>query len=185
MEVRPLKFDGVWELTPPTFRDNRGEFTEAFVHHKLLAATGSLFNVAQVNLSTSTKGTIRGIHFSKLPPGQAKYVQCTSGQIIDFIIDVRPDSATFGQWDSVILDSATHNAVHIPSGFGHAFQALSDSATVVYLCDTPYAPEHELGINPLDETIALAFAVSDYVLSDKDRNAPSLIDIDKALLPHS
>lgn len=183
MDVRPLKFAGVWELIPPTYRDNRGEFTEAFVQHKLHTATGQLFNVAQVNISTSIKGTIRGIHFTQLPPGQAKYVQCTSGQVIDFIVDVRADSPTFGHWDSLILDSATHNAVHIPSGFGHAFQALSESATVMYLCDTAYTPDVDLSINPLDPHIALNFPISAHVLSDKDLNAPMLKDIDARLLP--
>ena len=183
MDVRPLKFEGVWELTPRTFRDNRGEFTEGFVQHKLLAATGQNFTVAQLNISTSIKGTIRGIHFSQLPPGQAKYVQCTAGEIIDFIVDVRPDSPTFGQWDSLTLDSSRHNAVHIPSGFGHAFQALSESATVVYLCDSPYSPETELGINPLDADIALEFPITAHILSDKDLQAPSLASINQTLLP--
>ena len=183
MEVRQLKFPGVWEVTPRTFHDNRGEFTEGFVQHKLQSATGENFNVAQLNISTSTRGTIRGIHFSQLPPGQAKYVQCTAGQIIDFIVDVRPDSPTFGQWDHVILDSATHNAVHIPSGFGHAFQALTDSATVVYLCDSPYSSDAELSVNPLDPQIALNFPIAQHVLSDKDLQAPNLADIDRQKLP--
>lgn len=183
MEVRPLKFANVWEVVPQTFKDNRGEFTEGFVQHKLSKATGVDFEVAQMNISTSVRGTVRGIHFAQVPPGQAKYVQCTAGAIMDFIVDLRLGSPTFGQWDSVQLESSLHNAVHIPSGFGHAFQALSESATVVYLCDSPYAPNVELGINPLDSTIGLQFPLDSHVLSPKDLGAPQLSELDQALLP--
>lgn len=174
MEIFPMKFDGVFSVQPRIFEDNRGEFVEAFVQHKLLTATGTQFNVAQVNLSVSVKGTVRGIHFAKNPPGQAKYVQCATGAVLDFIVDLRLDSPTFGQWDSVELTAEQHNAVHIPSGFGHAFQALSDRATVVYLCDTPYQPNVEFGINPNDPTVGIRWPIAEQILSDKDAEAPAI-----------
>lgn len=174
LEVRQMNFDGVWELKPRAFADSRGEFVEAFVQHKLLTATGEEFPVAQVNLSTSVRGTIRGIHYAELPPGQAKYVQCVAGRVFDVVVDLREGSPTYGQWDAVELDSELHNAIHIPAGFGHAFQALTDGAKVMYLCSTPFNPEREHGIHPLDETVNIAWPIAEQVISEKDLAAPRL-----------
>lgn len=174
MEITHLAFENVFVVQPRVFPDSRGEFVEAFVHHKLLTATGTDFEVAQVNLSVSKKGTIRGIHFAKNPPGQAKYVQCATGSILDVIVDLRLDSETFGKYVTVELTAEKRNAVHIPSGFGHAFQALTDNATVVYLCDQPFMPANEFGINPLDETVGIDWPLSDHIISEKDLEAPAI-----------
>jgi dTDP-4-dehydrorhamnose 3,5-epimerase len=173
MIIKKLDFDGVMEIQPTIHHDNRGDFVEAFNPTKLLVAAGIDFKSAQTNLSTSKAGTIRGIHFADVPPGQAKYVQCVAGKAWDVIVDLRPHSETFGLWIAVTLDSELHNAVHIPEGFGHAFQALMDDTKVLYQCSTAFNPEAEHEVNPFDETLDIKWPLAASLVSEKDRNAPS------------
>jgi dTDP-4-dehydrorhamnose 3,5-epimerase len=179
--VNQLMFDGVVEIIPDVHADNRGEFLEAFNGQALLNSAGLNFEVAQTNLSISKLGTVRGIHFADVPPGQAKYVQCVSGKVWDVIVDLRLDSSTFGKWISVLLDSDKHNAVHIPEGFGHGFQALTDEAKLLYQCSTVYNPEAEHEVNPFDATLAITWPISTTFVSEKDKNAPTLKDFFKAV----
>lgn len=173
MSWEPLRLAGAFEFTPAVHGDDRGFFFEAFTASHLIAATGINFPVAQVNVSQSQRGTIRGIHYADVPPGQAKFVQCLEGEILDVLIDLRVGSTTFGQWQSVRLTSAQRNAVLIPVGFGHAFQALSDTATVMYCCNEAYKPTGEHGIDPLDAELSIAWDDVEHVLSAKDAAAPS------------
>ena len=118
---------------------------------------------------------IRGIHFADVPPGQAKYVVCVSGAILDVIVDVRIGSPSYGRWEAVRLDDADRRAVFLSEGLGHAFMALSPEATVVYLCSTAYAPGREHSVDPLDPEIGIAWpAGAEPVLSGKDAAAPTL-----------
>ena len=131
--------------------------------------------MAQVNCSVSVRGAIRGIHFSDIPPGQAKYVTCISGAILDVVVDLRVGSPGYGRWAAVPLDAKSRRAVFIAEGLGHAFMTLSDEATAVYLCSTPYAPAREHGVHPLDPDIGIAWPEDvPPILSDKDAAAPSL-----------
>lgn len=166
-----LPLPGSFVAQPVVHGDDRGFFFEAFTASQLVQATGLPFPVAQVNVSSSTRGTIRGIHYADVPPGQAKFVHCLAGEILDVLVDLRQGSETFGQWTSVRLTAAEHNAVLIPIGFGHAFQALSDTAMVMYCCNAPYNPGGEHGINPLDATLAIAWEPIAPVLSPKDAAA--------------
>jgi dTDP-4-dehydrorhamnose 3,5-epimerase len=171
----PLGIDGAWLLRPAQFPDDRGVFLEWLRQEHLLAATGAEFPVAQANLSVSRQGTIRGIHFSVADPGQGKYVMCASGAIRDVVVDVRVGSPTFGQWCDVVLDDTDRTCLLISPGLGHAFQALSESATVVYLCSTVYDPPTEKAVSPLDPAIGLPWADLDAaIVSDKDGAAPTL-----------
>jgi len=131
--------------------------------------------VAQLNVSVSQRGVLRGVHAARTPPGQAKYVQCLAGSILDVVVDIRPDSPTFGKHAATILDDVTREAVFIEEGLGHAFCVLSDTATVAYATSTPYDPEAEFGINPLDPELALPWPSGlRLILSEKDQAAPSL-----------
>lgn len=176
MIATPLALDGAWEFVADVHRDDRGSFFEAFSVPSLIEETGLRFDVAQVNVSTSAHGTIRGIHYADVPPGQAKFVQCIEGEILDVLVDLRVGSPTFGKWVAVRLTSDSRNAVLIPIGFGHAFQTLSDHATVMYCCNAPYAPAHEHGINPMDADLALPWDAIEPLLSPKDAAAPSWVD---------
>lgn len=149
--------------------------------------SGTAWNleVAQANCSVSRRGVIRGIHFADVPPGQAKYVTCAAGAILDVVVDLRVGSPTFGRWTAVQLDDQARLALYIAEGLGHAFVALSDQATVLYLCSTPYAPTREHGVHPLDPAIGIAWPEeAEVILSDKDASAPSLTEAQAAgLLP--
>jgi dTDP-4-dehydrorhamnose 3,5-epimerase len=167
--------------------DDRGSFAEAFRGAEFAADLGYRLDIAQVNCSVSRRGVIRGIHYADVPPGQAKYVTCVSGAILDVIVDLRTDSPSFGKWEAVRLDADTRRAVFLAEGLGHAFMALTDGATAMYLCSTPYAPGREHGIHPLDPTVGIAWPTDEGVapvLSEKDAAAPPLEEARRAgLLP--
>ncbi|WP_066361228.1 dTDP-4-dehydrorhamnose 3,5-epimerase [Herbidospora mongoliensis] len=182
MEELPIK--GAYLYTPRLFRDDRGTFMESFRATELSEATGHGLRLSQTNVSVSAKGVIRGIHYADVPPSQAKYVTCVSGRILDVIVDLRVGSPTFGRHTTVPLDAESFQSVYISEGLGHGFAALTDNATVFYLCSEPYAPARERGINPLDPALNIDWQVSEPVLSEKDVQAPSMKQaLDEGLLP--
>jgi dTDP-4-dehydrorhamnose 3,5-epimerase len=181
----PLTIEGTWVVTPPVHSDTRGSFLEMFRGDKLSGVLGYRMDVAQANCSVSRRGVIRGIHFADVPPGQAKYVSCVSGAILDVVVDLRVGSPSYGRWEAVRLDDENRRSVLVSEGLGHAFMVLSEMATAVYLCSTPYAPGREHGVHPLDPALGIAWPRgSEPVLSDKDDAAPSLAEANAAgLLP--
>ncbi|KQM84154.1 dTDP-4-dehydrorhamnose 3,5-epimerase family protein [Agromyces sp. Leaf222] len=186
MQIRELKIPDSYEITPKQFGDDRGVFLEWFRADHLEQAIGRRFPIAQSNTSVSKRGVVRGIHFADIAPSQAKYVTATRGAVLDFVIDIRVGSPTYGQWDSVLLDDVDRRAIFISEGLGHCFVALSDDATVSYLVSAPFNAEREHGINPLDPAIALEFPAEagTPLLSPKDEVAPGLEEAAAAgLLP--
>lgn len=185
VEATPKSIEGVWLFTPILRPDDRGVFLESFKDSVFTETVGHRFDLKQMNISVSKKGTVRGIHFADVPPGQAKYVQCFDGRILDIVVDIRVGSPTFGQWDAVELDGDSRQGLYIAEGLGHAFCALSESVTIGYLCSEPYAPNREHGIHPLDPDLALPWPDGmDSVLSPKDAAAPSLSEaLSERLLP--
>ncbi|MFJ9119125.1 dTDP-4-dehydrorhamnose 3,5-epimerase [Streptomyces sp. NPDC102394] len=183
--MRPLDIEGAWILEPKVFPDDRGSFHEWFRGADFREATGQDLNLAQANCSVSRRGTLRGIHFADVPPSQAKYLTCVRGAVIDVVVDIRVGSPTYKQWEAVRLDDQTHHAVYLSEGLGHAFFALTDDATVVYLCSEGYAPEREHGIHPLDPDLGIEWPAGIRpLLSPKDEQAPSLADAEaQGLLP--
>jgi dTDP-4-dehydrorhamnose 3,5-epimerase len=177
MKVRPLTIEGAFEITPVQHRDSRGAFLEWYRFDALAAAVGHPLDLAQANLSTSAKDVVRGIHFADVPPGQAKYVTCVSGAVLDVVVDIRVGSPTYGSWEAVPLDDQERRAVYLSEGLGHAFCALTEGATVAYLCSTTYRPGHEHGISPLDPELAITWPVGTPLLSTKDADAPSLAEM--------
>lgn len=186
MKVRPLSIEGAFEFTPTQHADDRGVFLEHYRYEPLEQAIGHPFVVRQANTSLSRQGTVRGIHYALVPPGQAKYVTTTSGAVIDYVVDLRVGSPTFAQWESVRLDDVNRNSVYLAEGLGHAFVAVSESATVTYMVSEVYNPQRELGVSPLDPTIGLALPdnIGELLLSPKDTAAPTLDEaISGGLLP--
>lgn len=176
--VDSLRIDGAWIFTPQVYPDARGSFLEVFRSAEFAADLGYRLEVAQVNCSVSGRGVIRGIHYADVPPGQAKYVTCAAGAVMDVVVDLREGSPGFGTWEAVRLDDASRHAIFLSEGLGHAFMALTDQATVLYLCSTPYAPGREHGVHPLDPALGIAWPLKELdrgpVLSAKDAAAPTL-----------
>ena len=175
MKLRPLAVPDAFEIVPQAFSDDRGTFHEWYRHEAVADAVGARLDLAQANCSVSRAGTVRGIHFADVPPGQAKYVTCLNGAVLDVVVDVRVGSPTFGTWDAVRLDTDTRAAVYVAEGLGHAFCALTDDAVVVYLCNEVYNPSRERAIDPRDPDLAIAWPSGlELLLSDKDAAAPGL-----------
>ena len=178
MKLTPLGIEGAWLAESPVWSDDRGFFREWFKSEDLKAVTGRDFGIEQANISLSSADTLRGIHYSIAERGQAKWITCVSGSIKDVIVDLRPDSTSFGHWIEVALSGDSGKAVFISEGLGHAFLALKDNSMVAYLVSTPFSSKDEFEINPLDEKIGINWGVSlrDLKISDKDKNAPTLAE---------
>jgi dTDP-4-dehydrorhamnose 3,5-epimerase len=193
MEYRELAVPGAWEITPRQFGDPRGVFLEWFKDAPFADHAGHTLTLAQANLSVSAAGVVRGVHFADVPPGQAKYVTCVRGAVLDVAVDLRVGSPTFGRWDTVLLDDVDRRAIYLSEGLGHAFMSLEDGSTVTYLCSTGYAPDREHGVHPLDPELAIAWPTTGRdgrpitpALSEKDAAAPTLADaLATGLLPRA
>jgi dTDP-4-dehydrorhamnose 3,5-epimerase len=178
VQIRELSIPDSYEITPKQHADDRGVFLEWYRFDRLEEAVGHRLDLRQANTSVSRRGSVRGIHFADIPPSQAKYVTATRGAVLDYVIDIRVGSPTYGQWDSVLLDDTDRRAIYIAEGLGHCFVALTDDATVSYLVTDVYNPGREHGINPLDPDIALRFPdeAGEPLLSPKDTDAPTLAE---------
>ena len=186
MQIRELNVADSYEVTPIVRGDDRGVFLEWYRHDVLESAVGHPLDLRQANTSVSKEGVVRGIHFADIPRGQAKYVTAVHGAVLDFVVDIRLGSPTFGQWDSVLLDTTDRRAIYLAEGLGHAFVALTENATVSYLVTDVYNAPAEHGINPLDPEIGLVFPIDTerLLLSPKDVEAPSLAEAaELGLLP--
>lgn len=176
-QLRELKVPNAYEFVPTQHADERGVFLEAFRQDAVEEAVGHPLSLAQANCSVSRRGTLRGVHFAAVPPGQGKYVTCVRGAGLDVVVDLRVGSPAFGSWDMVRLDDVERRAVYAAEGLGHAFVALTDDTTIVYLCSEGYAPGREHAVNPMDPELGIAWPVDvEPLLSAKDSAAPSLAD---------
>jgi dTDP-4-dehydrorhamnose 3,5-epimerase len=186
VQIRELSIPGAFEFTPRQHADERGVFVEWYRFEGLEEHVGHALQLRQANLSVSAKGVVRGIHYAMVPPSQAKYVTVTRGRVIDFIVDIRVGSPTFGAWEQVLLDDMDRKAVYLAEGLGHALVSLEDGTTVSYLVSEVFNGARELGINPLDPAIDLALPtdIGELRLSHKDTEAPGLAEAAAAgLLP--
>ena len=183
--MRQLGIADAWVLEPQVFPDERGSFHEWYRGAEFREATGYDLDLAQANMSVSRRGVLRGVHFADVPPGQAKYVTCVRGAVLDVVVDIRVGSPTYARWEAVRLDDESRRAVFLAEGLGHAFMALTDDAAVVYLCSAGYAPGREHGLHPLDPQLGIAWPEGvEPVLSAKDAEAPTLAEAEQSgLLP--
>jgi dTDP-4-dehydrorhamnose 3,5-epimerase len=180
MKVTPLAIEGAWVAEINVWHDDRGFFREWFKHEEVLRLTGIDFSAMQANFSLSKKGVIRGIHYSLAPEGQAKWVTCVSGSIVDVIVDIRPNSPTYKKIEYIELNSDKGVAVLIGPGLGHGFISLAENSGVSYLLNSPYNPAYELELSPIDIDLGIRWQKylnneTEIILSEKDRLSPSLM----------
>ena len=176
MSLQELSIAGAYVATHRVFPDERGLFREWFKAEEI-ASIDRNFSVQQANYSKSNQFVIRGIHYSLAPQGQAKVVTCASGTIVDVLVDLRAGSPTYMKIEYVELSEDSGKVVYIPSGVGHGFIVASETAAVVYLTSSGYAPEHEKAICPTDEEIGIAWPLpvgEEGIISKADTEAPSL-----------
>jgi len=176
MIVTETKLFGVLIIEPKVFSDHRGWFMETY--SKLKTPQIDCEFVQDNHSFSVRKGTLRGIHFQREPMAQAKLVRCVNGAAMDFAVDLRPGSAAFKQWVSIELSADNKKQLFIPRGFGHAFLTLAENTEIVYKADNYYSAEHDGAILWSDPELAVEWGVSDPVLSDKDKNAPLLKEVE-------
>jgi len=175
MTITETNLPGVLIIEPRVFGDARGWFMETYSKKK---TPQIVCEFVQDNHSFSAnKGTLRGIHFQKTPMEQAKLLRCCRGSIMDYAVDLRPDSDTYKQWVAVELSAENKKQLFIPRGFGHAFISLTDDAELLYKADNYYSPEHDSAILWSDPELGIDWGTNDPILSDKDKIAPLLKEI--------
>jgi dTDP-4-dehydrorhamnose 3,5-epimerase len=157
------------------FFDERGFFTETYREIEYLEIGIPRF--VQDNMSESSKGVIRGLHWQASPHGQGKLITCLSGSILDVAVDVRKKSNTYGQYVAIKLDSEEQIALWVPEGFAHGFQALEAKTRVLYKVTSYWNQSAEASLNPLDPNLGIPWPIQNMILSQKDKTAPSIINL--------
>ena len=175
------KIDGLVIIKPSVFGEDRGFFMETY-SKKVFAENGIDVEFLQDNHSQSTKGVLRGLHFQKPPHAQDKLIRCSRGEVLDVAVDIRSNSPTFGQYESVLLSEANHTMFFIPQGFAHGFLVLSDTVDFQYKCSNFYNKESEGGIIYNDPEINIDWPTTPYILSDKDKLWPTFSQAKEKLL---
>jgi dTDP-4-dehydrorhamnose 3,5-epimerase len=179
MEFRTFEIEGPLEIVPRKFEDDRGYFSEIFRLSSFAERVGPV-EFVQDNQSLSVRsGTIRGIHFQSHPKAQGKLVRCATGSVVDYAVDLRRDSPTYGQWVSIVLSATMMNQLWIPVGFGHAFCTLEPNSIITYRVTDYYSPEHDKGVAWNDPEIGIEWpsAADPETLSAKDRQQPGLAEL--------
>ena len=171
------KFKGLYIVRPKVFKDERGFFMETYKQSDFEKVLGNI-NFVQDDHSKSIFGVLRGLHYQLPPKEQGKLVRCIKGKILDIAVDIRKGSKTFGKWLGVILSEENKLMLYIPTGFAHGFLTLSRKVEIIYkVSKNEYSPEHDGSINSFDKDINIPwekFGVKEFILSEKDKNAPSL-----------
>ena len=181
MKVIESDLPGCLVLEPQVFGDERGFFYESFNNDKL-GAHGLQPNFVQGNVSSSTRGVLRGLHY-QWPKPQGKLVSVLEGEVWDVAVDIRRGSSTFGRWTAVVLSAENKRHFWIPEGFAHGFVTLSERALFTYLCTATYDRTADAGIRWDDPALAIDWPASAPLLSDKDAKAPLLEDVPQGRLP--
>jgi dTDP-4-dehydrorhamnose 3,5-epimerase len=179
MKFIATRLDGLTEIIPAVFEDERGLFLETY-NQRVFEANGIPFEFVQDNQSWSRKGVLRGLHLQHAPYAQGKLVRCITGRVLDVAVDIRPESATFGQWEAVELDAKRGNMLYLPEGFAHGFVALED-ATFAYKCTNLYHKASEGGIRWDDPELAIDWGVTHPIVSEKDVRLPSFAEFSRQL----
>lgn len=179
MKFNETELAGVVLVEPDIYEDARGYFLETY-HAAKYAAAGIAGPFVQDNFSHSVRGTLRGLHY-QLNRAQGKLVMALTGRIFDVAVDIRKGSPTFGRWVGVELSGETKRQLYVPPGFAHGFCVLSDTADVLYKCTDVYSPKDERGIVWNDPTLAIAWPITEPLLSPKDRNYRTLREMEAHL----
>jgi len=169
MEVKETFIPGLFEIQPVIHGDDRGWFIETFNTARYENLLGRKLEFVQDNMSMSSKGILRGLHFQSPPMSQAKLVSCVSGSVLDVVVDIRSDSPSYGKHYSTVLTSDRHNQLFIPRGMAHGFLALEDQTIFSYKCDNYYSKEHEMTLKWDDQDLDIPWGIDSPIISEKDK----------------
>lgn len=177
MNIEPTPLKQVLLIKPDIYKDPRGEFLEVY-REQVFHDERLVVDFVQDNISSSKKGTLRGLHYQLPPSSQVKIVIVPYGEILDVAVDMRQNSPTFGEFYSARLSSENRHMLLIPTGFAHGFAVISDEATIYYKCNDYYNKELERGVRWNDPDLNIDWKIKDPILSEKDQHLPFLKDID-------
>lgn len=182
MNFIPTKLEGCYVIEPKVIQDERGYFMESFNEKTFQNKIGQEVHFVQDNQSFSSKGVLRGLHYQTGEHAQAKLVRVLQGEVLDVAVDIRPNSPTFGQYESVVLSGENQKQFFVPRGFAHGFLVLSETATFFYKCDNIYNKESEGGIIYNDKTVNIdwEFPLEKLIISEKDKVQPTIENAKKA-----
>jgi dTDP-4-dehydrorhamnose 3,5-epimerase len=178
LEVRPLEIEGLLEIRPPKYGDERGFFSEVWREDRLADAGVDVHFVQDNHSYSRARGVLRGLHYQLPPAGQDKLVRVTRGSVFDVAVDIRRDSATFGRWAGLVLSAVEWNQLFVPKGFAHGFVTLEEECEVLYKVSAPFAPELDRAIRFDDVDIGIEWPLdrAELTLSKRDRGAQPLRD---------
>jgi dTDP-4-dehydrorhamnose 3,5-epimerase len=177
MEIKRGEIEGLVEIQPKVFGDERGFFLESFNLSKYKEFVGD-YNFVQDNQSMSAKGVLRGLHFQAPPFDQGKLVQVIKGSVLDVALDIRKNSPTYGKHFKVILSEKDKNQFWVPPGFAHGFCSLEDNTIFSYKCTNYYSPSHEMSILWNDPTLNIDWQIVNPIISEKDKNGTLFTNFD-------
>lgn len=175
MELKKTDFEGLVEIFPRILPDERGQFLESY-NKRAFSDLGLNMNFVQDNMSFSKKDVLRGMHFQKAPSEQGKLVSVAMGKVKDIVLDMRRDSATFGQHKTFILDSERRNMIYVPVGFAHGFLAMVDSI-LSYKCTEFYNRNADSGLHWNDPELGIDWGIDNPIISEKDKNLPTFREV--------
>ena len=178
LDTRALEIDGLVEIRPPRFGDQRGFFSQVWSARDMANAGFELEFVQDNHSYSAARGVLRGLHYQRPPAAQQKLVRVSRGAVFDVAVDIRRESPTFGRWAGIVLSAAEWNQLLVPEGFAHGFVTLEPETEVQYKVTAAYSPEHDRAIRFDDPEIGIDWPIdrAELILSDKDRNAPVLAD---------
>ncbi|WBM60743.1 dTDP-4-dehydrorhamnose 3,5-epimerase family protein [Providencia sp. PROV188] len=174
MQIKELNISGCFLVNLPSFKDERGGFVKTFNIDTLTGSPLEYFNLKEEFYSTSKKNVLRGLHFQKPPSAHNKIVTCTDGKVLDFFVDLRKTSNTYGKHIALTLDSENPQLLYLPKGLAHGFLTLSENATLLYKTDFVYSPKDDQGI--LWSSIGLELPNNEFIISERDNNFSPLAD---------
>jgi dTDP-4-dehydrorhamnose 3,5-epimerase len=187
VRIRPLAIAGAYRLSPAVHDGAGARYAEPYSATSFAAAVGCSLPLGHINIAKPRAGTIRGIHYAEVPPGQAKLVSCLQGRVWDVVVDLRRGSPTYGRWEAVTLDGDALDTLFLPDGMGHGFMSLTDDAILHYICAHPFLPDHEHKIDPFDPQMRIDWPASDGngraltpILGRRDSAAPSMAEAEAA-----
>ncbi|EMK3755671.1 dTDP-4-dehydrorhamnose 3,5-epimerase family protein [Providencia rettgeri] len=174
MQINELNIQGCYIIDLLSFKDERGCFVKTFNINALKNTPLEYFELKEEFYSTSKKNVLRGLHFQEPPSAHNKIVTCTDGKVLDFFVDLRKSSDTYGKHITLTLDSEKPQLLYLPKGLAHGFLTLSENATLLYKTDFVYSPKDDQGIHW--SSVGLTLPNNEFIISDRDNNFSSLAD---------